>query len=97
MKGSAEMRFKHGTVVMTKGISDTMKGNFKFFNDVMIAFNRYVNCDWGDLCSEDKAINEDAVKTGQRLLGKYPTSEGAIYIITEWDRSITTILFPDEY
>jgi hypothetical protein len=91
------MKFKHGTVVMTRGVSDTMEGNFKFFNDVMIAFNRYINCDWGDLCEEDKASNDYALEHGQRLLGKYPTSGGSIYIITEWDRSITTILFPDEY
>ena len=91
------MKFKHGMVVMTKGISDAMEGNFKFFNEVMIAFNRYVDCDWGDLCDEDKATNEDALKNGYRLFAKYKTSEGPIWIITEWDRSMTTILFPDEY
>ena len=91
------MKFKTGAVVMTRGVSDTIEGNSEFFNDVMIAFNRYTNCDWGELCAEDKASNEDALKNGYRLLGKYKTSEGSIYIITEWDRSVTTILFPDEY
>jgi hypothetical protein len=89
--------FKKGTVVMTRGVSDTMEGNFKFFNEVIIALDRYSNCDWGDLCGEDKQANEYALKHDLRLLGKYSTSEGPIYIITEWDRSVTTILFPDEY
>jgi hypothetical protein len=91
------MKFKHGTVVMTRGVSDTMEKSFEFFNEVTIAFNRYANCDWGDLCEEDKQSNEYALKNDLRLLGKYSTSEGPIYIITEWDRSVTTILFPDEY
>ena len=82
---------------MTRGISNSMEGNSKFFNEVMIAFNRYVNGDWGDLCDEDKQANEDALKNGYRLLGKYNTCRGSIYIITEWDRSVTTVLFPDEY
>ena len=91
------MKFKTGTVVMTRGISDTMEDNLKFFRDVATAFGRYENCDWGDLCEEDKALNEDALKYGNRLFAKYDTSEGHIYIITEWDRSVTTILFPEEY
>jgi hypothetical protein len=89
--------FKKGTVVMTRGVSDAMEKSFEFFNDVLIALNRYSSCDWGDLCAEDKAANQEALECGYRLLGKYPTSEGPIYIITEWDRSVTTILFPDEY
>lgn len=91
------MKFKHGPVVMTRGISSTMEGNLKFFMEVMTAFDRYKNCDWGDLCEEDRGANEYALRHDLRLLGKYSTSEGPIYIITEWDRSVTTILFPDEY
>lgn len=89
--------FKLGQIVMTRGICDTAEGNFKFFNEVMVALKRYSKCDWGELDKEDKQTNDYALEYGQRLLGKYPTSEGPIYIITEWDRSVTTILFPDEY
>lgn len=55
--------------------------------------------DWGDeLCDEDKAANEQALKDGSRLLSCYRTSAGdRLYIITEWDRSTTTIMLPDEY
>lgn len=84
-------------VVMTRGISDAMEGNFRFFNEVMTAFNRYSNKDWGDLCEEDRAINEYALTHNERILARYDTSKGPIYIITEWDRSVTTILLADEY
>ena len=55
--------------------------------------------DWGDeLCAEDKAANEQALKDGSRLLSCYRTPAGdRLYIITEWDRSVTTILLPSEY
>lgn len=88
---------KLGTIVFTRGVSDAAHGNFKFFNDVLLALKRYKSKDWGELCEEDKATNDDALVNGGRLLGKYNTSNGAIYIITEWDGSVTTILFPEEY
>ena len=55
--------------------------------------------DWGEeLCAEDKQANEDALKYGTRLLSCYKTPAGdRLYIITEWDRSISTILLPEEY
>ena len=55
--------------------------------------------DWGDeLCAEDRAANEQALKDGSRLLSCYRTPAGdRLYIITEWDRSMTTILLPSEY
>ena len=55
--------------------------------------------DWGDeLCAEDKAANEDALEHGSRLLSCYRTDGGdRLYIITEWNRSMTTILLPEEY
>jgi len=55
--------------------------------------------DWGEeLCAEDKQANEDALKYGTRLLSCYRTPGGArLYIITEWDRSMTTALLPEEY
>lgn len=88
---------KSKTIVMTKGISDAMEGNFKFFNEVMVALDRYSNHDWGYLCEEDKRANEDALIHDGQIFAKYSTSEGSIYIITEWDRSVTTVLFPSEY
>jgi hypothetical protein len=54
--------------------------------------------DWGDeLCAEDKEANEHSLKDGTRLLSRFSTPGGSIYIITEWDRSVTTLLLPSEY
>lgn len=54
--------------------------------------------DWGEVCSDDKALNDEAVKDGSRILSAYRTKLGAtIWVITEADRSSTCILLPDEY
>lgn len=75
-------------------------GNREFAIFVNVSFNRYVRCDWGDTCAEDKTSNDYAVRHGERILAAYEHPDHPdwrIWIITEWDRSITTILFPDEY
>jgi len=54
--------------------------------------------DWGDLSAEDKQLNDEAVQDGSRILSAYTTAKGAkVWVITEPDRSATTILLPDEY
>ena len=53
--------------------------------------------DWGDLCADDKQANEDALNHGARILSHYVTPGGRLYVITEADRSSTTILRPEEY
>lgn len=64
---------------------------------------RHASCDWGDVCDEDKKLNDDAVRDGARLLSAYHTrSKTKIWIITEavddfGNRSATTILLPEEY
>jgi len=59
---------------------------------------RHIAGDWGDLDEHDRAENEIAVKEGFRLLSAYQLGDGTkIWIITEADRSSTTILLPSEY
>ncbi len=59
---------------------------------------KHLTGDWGDLCEEDKQANEAALKYHLRLLSAYHLSDGTkIWLITEWDRSVTTILLPEEY
>jgi len=54
--------------------------------------------DWGELCEEDKRENEFSVRNGFRILSAYRTrNEVKIWIITEADRSVTTLLLPHEY
>ncbi len=59
---------------------------------------RHVTGDWGDLDDEDKKENELSVKKGFRILSAYTLeTDVKVWIITEWDRSVTTILLPNEY
>ncbi len=60
--------------------------------------SRHLVGDWGDVPLEDAEENELAVREGYRVLSSYPLSDGRrVWIITEADRSATTILLPEEY
>jgi hypothetical protein len=67
------------------------------------SFSRHIKADWGELDNEDKLANDVALKQGTRLLSAYNDDRfpkngvATIWIITEADRSFTTILFPNEY
>ena len=59
---------------------------------------RHQGGDWGDVCEDDAEANELALKDNSRLLSVYHTARMVkLYVITEWDRSATTILLPEEY
>ena len=58
---------------------------------------RHASGDWGEIDSQDRRENERSLKHGWRLLSSYPVGEKIIWIITEADRSYTTILLPEEY
>ena len=59
---------------------------------------RHVTGDWGDLPEEDIEENERSLEHGNRLFSAYHLNTGVkIYVITEWDRSVTTILLPEDY
>ena len=90
--------FKMGRLLMTRGVNDQVADNEAFAKFVTESLARHANGDWGDLGDEDKQENELSLKAGYRLLSAYE-AEGLpkIWIITEADRSATTILFPDEY
>ncbi|WP_247539135.1 hypothetical protein [Ralstonia pseudosolanacearum] len=60
--------------------------------------NRHARGDWGDLSEEDHQQNNLAAIAGQRVLSSYLLSTGQkVWILTEWDRSLTTVLLPDDY
>lgn len=87
-----------GKTVMTSGVNNKIAESEKFAREIKICMEKYITCDWGDLCNEDKEMNDNALRNGNdRILAAYDTSEGKVYIITEHDRSATTILFADEY
>ena len=58
---------------------------------------RHARGDWGELCAFDHRQNEIALRDGYRVLSSYPVGRECVWIITEADRSITTILLPEEY
>ena len=60
--------------------------------------SRHLRGDWGDLCQDDKAENESSLKYGFRLMSSYQITETKkLWVITEGDRSVTTLLLPAEY
>jgi hypothetical protein len=58
---------------------------------------RHAAGDWGELCAFDRQQNEIALLDGLRILSSYDVAAGRVWIITEADRSVTTILLPEEY
>lgn len=60
--------------------------------------SRHVRGDWGDVDAEDRQTNDDAVTYGGRLISNYTIApDTSVWVITESDRSATTLLLPDEY
>lgn len=67
-------------------------------SDIDNALNRHQSGDWGELCEEDRQVNEDALKDGNQILSVYISSNGKrFWVITEADRFCTTVLMPEDY
>lgn len=94
------MLFNFGNIVFTRGICKRCEesNTFEFF--VNKALQMHTSGDWGDICDEDWENNQKALANGERLFSAYWMDDlhtEKIWIITEADRSATTVLFPDEY
>ncbi len=89
--------FELGKLTATCGVSKAMEQDERFSYDVVDAIRRFITGDWGDVVKEDAQENAFALENGLRIVGAYPTVRGKIWIITEADRSATTVLFPPEY
>lgn len=92
-------KFEFGTIYTTTVIHSRMSEDKKFGNFVNKSLSRYKTFDWGEIPKEDKNLNDEAITNGERIFATYiyPADGTKIWIITEADRSTTTILFPDEY
>jgi hypothetical protein len=67
-------------------------------DDIQTGFQRHVSGDWGDLEADDVEENQRSLKNGYRLFSVYHAVNGTkFYIITEADRSVTTVLLPEDY
>ncbi|PHN53589.1 hypothetical protein AO268_11470 [Pseudomonas sp. ICMP 8385] len=88
-------RFSPGMIVATAGVQALIESSS--FQPLPYLL-RHLNGDWGDICPEDWEENQSALELGNRLLSVYHVApELTLWIITEWDRSVTTMLLPDEY
>ena len=86
-------KFDLGKMVMTRGARSSVP-----VMDMLGAMGRHLRGDWGDVDAEDRATNDRALEGGGRLLSAYHTkSRVKFWIITEADRSATTVLLPEEY
>ena len=90
--------FKCGSLLVTQGINSRIADDLEFSKFIVNALNRHVSCDWGEMDEEDKQENDYALDKYLRLFSAYELNDKEkIWIITEADRSATTILFPNEY
>lgn len=89
--------FMLGRIVWTRKINDLVAESGKFAKEICNIMNRYCGKDWGEMSEEDKELNNKTITCNERVFASYQTSQGKVYVITEWDRSITTILFASEY
>jgi len=88
-------KFPLGLVVITQGALAAFEATGE---EPMLFVLRHVQGDWGELSAEDVQANETALLSGLRLLSAYTLKDQTrIWIITEADRSLTTILLPEEY
>jgi hypothetical protein len=85
--------FPLGQTVITRNASDVLDPE-----DVKLCLARHARGDWGDLGQADVRSNQIALAEGLRLLSAYDDRAGTrFWIITEFDRSATTVLLPDDY
>jgi hypothetical protein len=88
-------RFSLGRCLATPGALAALEESQQAPGDFL---DRHVRGDWGNVDDEDQEANEAALREGTRILSSYRTRKGAkLWVITEADRSATTILLPEEY
>jgi hypothetical protein len=85
-------RFPLGQLAITANASVRLSTE-----EVWTALARHAAGDWGDLCPEDMLANDNALDEGDRLFSAYGQGERRLWVITEADRSVTTVLLPEDY
>lgn len=88
-------KFSLGQIVATPGALEALAQSGQ---SASVFLNRHATGDWGEVCPEDAGLNDDALVNGDRLLSAYRTNRSEkLWVITESDRSVTTLLLPSEY
>ena len=87
--------FELGQMVATPGALSALEDSGQNPGDFL---SRHIAGDWGDICPEDRGLNEVALAARARILSVYTLKTGVkVWIITEADRASTCILLPSEY
>lgn len=86
--------FGMGQIVVTPGASESLA---IIDRHPVQLLSLHVTGNWGSLPEEDIKENEFSLKNGFRLFSAYDIDDARFYVITEWDRSVTTVLLPMEY
>lgn len=96
--------FNLGKVVVTAAVNQLMLSDYEFQRFITLSLGKHARGNWGNMSPEDRKRNDEAVESGERIMSVYyrpgmkkEDAQGKIWIITEADRSSTTILFSDEY
>lgn len=90
------MKFEKGEILFSWGVYALMETSNTFAQFVLSSLERHKKGDWGNVCPGDQKANDDALIYQSRLFSAY-LGEKKIWIITEWNRSVTTVLFPIDY
>jgi len=85
-------RLDLGETYTTRGIVERLEHEL-----IHQLFVRHATGDWGECCEEDAQDNEEALVLGNRVISMYSFEGERVYVITEADRSSTTVLFGSEY
>jgi len=86
-------KFEHGLLAATPGAIEAVSRA-----EMLAAIRRHLSGDWGEVLESDRAENDLSLREGFRILSVYRTLAGVkFWIITEADRSTTTVLLPEEY
>jgi hypothetical protein len=85
-------RFPLGQTVATANALDRLRPD-----EIALGLARHVRGDWGNVPPEDAEANDEALLTGERLHSAYGEGDRRFWIITERDRSVTTVLMPEDY
>jgi hypothetical protein len=89
--------FDLGRVVITAAANEWMESRPGRADAVSSCLSRHLSGDWGVVSDADAAANDEATSNGERLLSSYEVDGRGLWVITEADRSATTVLFPEDY
>ena len=91
------MKFELGHLVITSAAAEWLEERAGRADAVNSCIGRHSEGDWGEVSDADAAANNAAISDGERLLSSYEVDGRGLWVITEADRSVTTVLFPEDY